>query len=57
MMKNQGEKKKYKYKKYPQKTDTVLKLESHKLIPYIVDLIGLFLFSGVNNKRKSRHHW
>ena len=35
----------------------IQKLESHKLIPYIADLIGLDIFSGVNSKRKSRHQW
>ena len=50
-MKNQGEKKKKKKKK---KTGTLLKLESCELIPYIADLAGLFIFLGVNNKRKSR---
>ena len=37
-----------------QKTDTILQLESCQLIPYIADLTGLFISSGVNNKRKSR---
>ena len=51
-MKNQGEKKNA--NKKTQKTDTLLKLESCELIPYIADLAGLFIFSGINNKRKSR---
>ena len=58
-MKIQGEKKR-KTKANPetkqkkqQKADTILKLESLELIPYIVDLTGLFLFLGVNNKKKS----
>ena len=32
-------------------------LESRELIPYIADLTGLFIFSGVNNNRKSIHQW
>ena len=52
-MKKQDDKKKIQIKS-TKKTDTLLKLESHKLIPYIADLTGLFIFSGVNNKSKSR---
>ena len=47
-MKNQGGKKQA-------KANT--KLESRELIPYIADLTGLLIFSGVNNKRKIRHQW
>ena len=54
-MKNQGEEKKN--TKAKQKRDTILKLEFLKLISYVADLTGLFLFSGVNNKRKSRDQW
>ena len=35
----------------------VKKLESRELIPSIADLTGLFIFSGVNNNRKSKHQW
>ena len=48
-MKNQGEKK--------NKQMQIHKLEPRELILYIADLTGLVLFSGVNNKRKSRHQW
>ena len=57
-MKNQSEKNKTcKYKKgttKKQKTETILKFEPRELIPYIANLTGLFIFSGVN-KTKSRH--
>ena len=49
-MKNQGEKKKKIQTQKTQKTDTILKLESPELIPYIADLTGLFILSGVNKK-------
>ena len=32
-------------------------LTTHELITYIADLTGLFVFSWVNHKRKSRHQW
>ena len=51
-MKNQGEKNAN--KKKTQNTDALIKLESCELIPYTADLTGLFIFSGINNKRKSR---
>ena len=35
----------------------VQKLESRELIPSIADLTDLFIFSGVNNNRKSKHQW
>ena len=38
-----------------QQKHAILKLESHKLIPYIADLTDPFIFSEVNKKRKSRH--
>ena len=47
-MKNQGGKK---------QANANTKLESRQLIPYIAELTGLFIFSGVNNQRKSRHQW
>ena len=46
-MKNQGEKKK--------QENANIKIEFRKIITYITDLTGLFIFSGVNNNRKSRH--
>ena len=36
------------------KKQTILKFEPRELIPYIANLTGLFIFSGVN-KTKSRH--
>ena len=39
------------------KKKTILRLEPRELIPYIADLAGLFIFSGVNNKTKCRHKW
>ena len=56
MLKNQSEKKtknKYKYKK--QKVNATLKLRSLGFILDIDVLIGLFIFSVVNNQRKSRY--
>ena len=47
-MKNQGGKK-------PANANT--KLEFRELIPYFANLTGLFMFSGVNSKGKSRHQW
>ena len=47
-MKNEGGKK---------QANTSTKLESRELIPSIADLTGLFIFSGVNNNRKSKHQW
>ena len=46
-MKNQGEEKKYKCKK-TQEIDAILRLESGELIPYIADLMGLFI-SWINS--------
>ena len=50
-MKNLGGKMKIKKHK---KTNTLVKLKSCELIPYVADLTGLFTSSGVNNKRKTR---
>ena len=41
-------------KQTKKKTDSILKIESCELIPYIANLTGLFIFLGVNSKRKSR---
>ena len=43
-MKNQGE-----------KNETNLELESLELIHYNADLIGVFIFSGVNTKEKAEN--
>lgn len=62
-MKNQGGKKQQNKKqkkanpKTKRKRDTILKLEYLDLMSYIPALTDLFLFSGVNNKSKSRDQW
>ena len=57
IMKSQGKKNtpaKQKQKNKKQ-TNIILKLESCELIPYVVDLTGLIIFSRNIYKRKSRH--
>lgn len=53
--KNEGEKNEANTQAKQKKHSTILKFEHCELIPYIADLTELFIFSGVNNKRKSRH--
>ena len=59
IMKNQGEKKtKTKSNaKTKQKTKHRYNLKTcvSQLIPYIADMTSLFMFSEINNKKKSRH--
>ena len=40
-----------------QKTDAILKLLCIDLIPFIITLPGLFIFSEVKNKKKIRNQW
>ena len=40
-----------------QKTDAILKLLCIDLIPFIIALPGLFIFSEVKNKKKIRNQW
>ena len=58
-MKNQGERirKTKSGTKKKQKKERILKLKCFELIPYIVDLAILFIFSGVKNIKKIRHQW
>lgn len=44
-----------KKQKNKKQTNIILKLESCELIPYVVDLTGLIIFSRNIYKRKSRH--
>ena len=43
--------------KTKQKTETILKFKCLESISHIVDLTVLFIFSGLKNKKKSRHQW
>ena len=66
ILKNRGERKrktntrntrntKKRNTKTKQKTETILKFKCLESISYIVDLTVLFIFSGLKNKKKSRH--
>ena len=55
LIKNQGEKKKNTFRYKKQNVNAIVKLESLWFITYIDELIGLFIFSVVNDQRKSRY--
>lgn len=54
LIKNQGEKKRYTFRYKKQNVNAIVKLESLWFITYIDELIGLFIFSVVNDQRKCR---
>ena len=57
ILKNQGERKRKTNSntKTKQKTETILKFKCLESISYIAGLTVLFVFSGLKNKKKSRH--